>query len=59
MYEVSRETLRLAGDWEQGGPERAPPPALPRARGGTPLPMAPPPPPPSAPTLGWGPGPTA
>ena len=58
MYEVFQETLHLAGDWERGGPERAPPPALPRARGGTPLP-APPPPPPSAPTLGWGPGPTA
>ena len=59
MYEVFSETLRLAGDWERGGPERAPPPALPRARGGTLLPPAPPPPPPSAPSLGWGPGPTA
>ena len=25
MYEVFRETLRLAGDWERGGPKRAPP----------------------------------
>ena len=58
MYKVFQETLRLAGDWERGGPERAPPPALPRARAGTMLLQAPPPPPPSAPTLGWGPGPT-
>ena len=59
MYQVFQETLRLAGDWERGGPERAPPPALPRARGGAPLLPAPTPPPPSAPTLGWGPGSTA
>ena len=37
MCEVFRETLRLAGDWERGGPERALPLALPRARGVTPL----------------------
>ena len=59
MYEVFRETLRLAGDWERGGVARAPAPALPRARGGTPLPTAPPSPPPGTPALGWGPGPTA
>ena len=28
MYEVLRETLRLAGDWERGGLARAPAPAL-------------------------------
>ena len=59
MYEVFRETLRLAGDWERGGHARAPAPALPCARGGTPLPTAPPSPPPGTPALGWGPGPTA
>ena len=59
MYEVFRETLRLAGDWERGGLARALAPALPRARGGTPLPTAPPSPPPGTPALGWGPGPTA
>ena len=42
MYEVFQETLRLAGDRERGGLARAPAPALPRARGGTPLPTAPP-----------------
>ena len=41
------------------GLARAPAPALPRARGGKPLPTAPPPPPPGTPALGWGPGPTA
>ena len=59
MYEVFREALRLEGDRERGGLARAPAPALPRARGGMPLPPVPPPPPPAAPDLGWGPGPTA
>ena len=58
-YKFFQETLRLAGDSERGGPPRAQSPALPRARGGTPLSPTPPPLPPSAPTLGWGPGPTA
>ena len=52
LHEVFQEALRLAGDWEQGGPPRARPPPLPLARGGTPLPPTPPPPPPGAPTLG-------
>ena len=59
MYELFPETIRLAGDWERGGPERAPPPAVPRACGGKPLRQAPPPLPPSAPTREWGPGPAA
>ena len=46
LHDVFREALRLAGDYERGGPSRAQPPPLLLAGGGTPLPPTPPPPPP-------------
>ena len=46
LHEVFPEALRLAGDWERGGPLRARPLPLTLAGGGTPLPPPPPPPPP-------------
>ena len=57
LYEVLEETLRLAGDWEQGHPRPARPPPLPLARGGTLLPPTPPPTLPGAPALGMETGP--
>ena len=41
MHKVFRETLRLAGDWQQAGHLRAKPPAPPLAHGRTPLPPTP------------------